>query len=221
VVVRAGGLAHNPTIGHDPVMTVTDPMSRLRSMLRDIREDLVRIDVLLERYAAAGTAAPPELWTDVKDLVDAEVGGIDKRLARVAGLIEHHDDLANACSDAVTRIENLWTDVARAWKPATRPPQVATLRQDIDRCVLEIGYLTVPDRANRVLRSLRVGAAMNFHENSTVVRVHASLPGETSSCLDSGAHWGRTLTEDLVYRVPGALFIVRPQVAVDTQRDRR
>lgn len=146
-------------------MTAINPRSRLRSILRDIREDLVRISTTLERYEAARAAAPPELWTDVKSLVEAEIDGIEGRLARVTRLIEEHDDLANACSDAVARIENLLADITRIWKlTSNTQPQLAMVRQDIDQCVLEIAYLTVPDRANRVLRSLRVGGTMNFHQ---------------------------------------------------------
>lgn len=147
------------------VMTVTNPESRMRSILRDIREELVRIATVLEHYATAGDAERAAVWSDLKPLVDAEAKTISKRLVRIAELVERDDDLANQCSDAVTRIENLWADVERAWKKAAIDSlPVATLRQSIDRCILEIGYLTVPDRANRVLRSLRVGAAMNFHE---------------------------------------------------------
>ncbi|HEX2416639.1 MAG TPA: hypothetical protein VHJ83_00760, partial [Micromonosporaceae bacterium] len=110
-------------------MTAINHRSRLRSILRDIREDLVRISATLERYEAARAAAPPELWTDAKSLVEAEIDGIERRLARVTGLIEKHDNLANAHSDAVTRIENLCADIIRVWKlTSNTQPQLAMVR---------------------------------------------------------------------------------------------
>ncbi|MGH3648161.1 MAG: hypothetical protein ACRDTM_13435 [Micromonosporaceae bacterium] len=143
-------------------MNADDPEARLRSRLRDIREELVRVDAALDRYATAGEAEREPLWTDLKPVVDAEARGIDRRLAKVAELVEEHVHVAKPHSDAVTRIENLWSDVKRAWK--TAPASIASVRRDIDRCVLEIGYLTVPERTNDNLDSLRVGGAMNFHE---------------------------------------------------------
>jgi hypothetical protein len=146
-------------------MTASDPVSRLRSILRDIREDLVRVDAALDRCGAASAVQRAEAWAAVRPLVAGEALSIDQRLARIADLIGKHDALANQCSDAVTRIENIWQDFTRAWDTdGGAPPEVAVLRAAIAHCVLEIGYLTVPDRANRVLRSLRVGAAMKFHK---------------------------------------------------------
>jgi len=158
-------LADDPTTSHHPDMTAINPRSRLLSILQDIREDLVRISATLERYEAARAAAPPELWTDVKSLVEAEIDAIERRLARVTSLIEEHDDLAEVNSYAVTRIENLWADITQVWKSMSNTqPQLAMVRRDIDQCVLEIAYLTVPERADRVLKSLRVGGTMNFHQ---------------------------------------------------------
>jgi len=148
-------------------MTGSNPESRLRSTLRDIREELVRIDTALDRYATAGDAERTALWKDLKPMVDTEASGIDDRLARIAELVDKHDDIAELFSDAVTRIDNLWGDVKRAWHSATGKTgavSLVPLRRDIDRCVLEIGYLTVPDRTNENLASLRVGAGMNFHD---------------------------------------------------------
>lgn len=146
-------------------MTDTDPESRLRSTLRDIREDLVRVDAGLKRYDIAGETERAAVWKDLAPVVNAELTSIDARLAQVTELLGQHDALANLHSDAVTRIANLLGDLKRVWEETSaRAPATGTLRQGIDRCVLEIGYLTVPDRVNQVLRSLRVGAAMSFHE---------------------------------------------------------
>ena len=148
-------------------MTGDSPESRLRSTLRDIREELVRIDTALDRYATAGDAERTALWRDLKPVVDAEASGVDDRLAKLAALLARDDGLADGYSDAVTRIENLWGDVKRAWHSVTgknSTVSVVPMRRDIDRCVLEIGYLTVPPRTNENLDALRVGAAMNFHD---------------------------------------------------------
>ncbi|MGH3713560.1 MAG: hypothetical protein ACRDT4_08905 [Micromonosporaceae bacterium] len=135
---------------------------RLRSTLREIREELVRIDAALARYAAAGEVERTALWDDLTPMVAREAKEIDRRLVKIAELVAQNDRVAGSYSDKVTRIDNLWGDVKRAWK--TAPASLGAVRGDIDRCILEIGYLTVPERANENLQSVRVGATLNFHD---------------------------------------------------------
>ena len=146
-------------------MTGKDAGARLRATLREIREELVRIDSHLSRYADATDNERQAVWSSVKTVIDSDIADVDRRLAQVDALLESHDRLANAHSDAITRIDHLWRDITDAWRstPDT-PPSVSALRRDLDRCVLEIAYLTLPDRLNTHLRSVRVGAAIDFHD---------------------------------------------------------
>lgn len=137
---------------------------RLRAVLREIREELVGIDAAASRYAEATEPERATRWRELTEQTASEADGIDRRLTTVAGLLDDDPGLADLHSDAVIRIENGWQKLKAVCRPETgQPPDATAVRGCIDRCVLEIGYLTVPHRTNEILRSLRVGAALDFH----------------------------------------------------------
>mgnify|MGYP001167113522 CR=1 FL=1 len=136
----------------------------MRALLREVREEIVRLCDQINRYLHAGPAEREAIRTDLLSLFHDEADQIDQRLAQVNDLLRYHDDLADQHSDAVTRIQNLWSDVCRLWRTESGGLHEATrITELLNECVLQIGFLTVPSRVNFELAQLRVGDRLDFH----------------------------------------------------------
>jgi len=101
------------------------------SVLRDQREEFVRIEHSLALNAAASTdEAQRTSRAALERVYRAELGGIDDRFRVARSVIDSDPELANRYSDVLTRICNGWDDLKADW-PA--PQMAATVHEGLPR----------------------------------------------------------------------------------------
>lgn len=143
-----------------------DPdLDRLLSKLQDTKEELLCIGSSVSAYIASTEASRPANLDKLRIVVNREADGISWRLRHATELLEANPKLGRHYSDALTRICNRWCELLHEWQAldggAGSGGAVSKL---LDEMVLELGYITVPPRANDNLKAMRVGQRMNFHE---------------------------------------------------------
>jgi hypothetical protein len=71
--------------------------------------------------------------------------------------------LASDYADAVEQIRELWESFKFKWPRSSSPElQHEALAEVLDKLILEIGFVTVPPRANENLKTMRPGTIMDF-----------------------------------------------------------
>jgi len=142
---------------------ITSRQRRLYAVLRQAREELVRIRTVLAAAQAAGRASETIVST-VGTLMDREGPVVTGLLADASALLAGDDELADRYSDSITRIDNAWDDLRSGWAAWQAGQTTADVFVgDFDAIIYEIGIITVPPRLQENLQVLRVGNVMNFH----------------------------------------------------------
>jgi hypothetical protein len=174
-------LAAPPPLSGEGV-DVAEGSLRLAALVRDIRAEAQNLDQILgdvERIAALEAPdvrlAEAQAWVDATGSLAADdIRAIESRLEAVRDLFSIHPVLYDRAGDEVVHIENAWRRAAveRIQERPEAPDEVATLlsraragRDALATIVYHAALLTIPPRLNAHLRSLRPGAALDFHRN--------------------------------------------------------
>jgi hypothetical protein len=138
-------------------------VARLLSVLRELREEFVRLGSCVNAYTAAdGSAERANRRATLERIFNREAAGITGLFDRAHQILDRNDELANTHSDALDRMRNGWDDLRDVWPQPNGDLRDAELAKMIRQLVLEIGYVTVPPRANENLKTMRPGSVMNF-----------------------------------------------------------
>jgi hypothetical protein len=93
---------------------------------------------------------------------------IDERLAALRSFLNASPTYYSQSGDDITFIENHWERASRNWPKHDDPlsdvvVKIAKVDKFLTLLVCRCGLVTIPERANRHLRQLRVGRSLDFH----------------------------------------------------------
>jgi hypothetical protein len=175
-----------------------DGSRRALGLLREIREEVLHLQRLahgvLHAAVSGDEAARSAAATALEALGTGNAAEVDERFAELRRVVREDPGLRKDLGEVETRLQNAW-DVARLHLDAIDPARAESYQafaDAVEDIVLEVAYTTVPPRMTENLRSIRIGAALDF-------------AGEVEDELPSEAHQRKVF--DWMYRhgahVPG------------------
>jgi hypothetical protein len=157
-----------------PVRRPTGGEKRIIAYLRELREETQNLQKALEKVKTASELTDPQTRMllvgaalESKEKFDRNQRGIRDRLDAIEAVFDGSEDLHAQYGDAITEIHNLWDDIVAHWPngdgdiPALAA-RIKEVGEDMDRIVYLCALLTVPERVNQNLETMRVGQAMDF-----------------------------------------------------------
>jgi hypothetical protein len=189
----------------------------LFALVREIRADVQDFDLSLERIASAAAAAVTAGSTaglesaeqSERPLIEALRNKVDEALARIKQDVFARDaQVWSDCGDEVTHIDNLWSRVVAETSDLSDPAQIAQriarVREFLRSVLIHTARLTVADRLNGHLATVRIGKAIGFDaafsdelpnadDRREILKYLADHPGSVSGVID--------VARGLVFRV--------------------
>ncbi len=159
-----------------PALRPAGGEKRIIAYLRELREEIQNLQAALEKVKAASalTASDPQARIvmvsnalESREKFDRNQGGIRERLNAIQAVFDADEDLHAQYGDSIAEINNLWDDVEASWPRGDDEAAKLTARIDeagerMARMVYLCALLTVPERVNQNLATMRVGQAMDF-----------------------------------------------------------
>ncbi len=168
-----------------PVPRITGGEKRIIAFLRELREEIQNLQEAMDHVRAASALTDANAQSVIaaaaqesREKFDRNQRGITSRLYAIQSVFDSSEDLHAQYGDAIAEISNRWDDLSAYWPAGDEdtPKLMARIRKtsdDMARIVYLCALLTVPERVNQNLATMRVGQAMDFR-----MQFHDEIPSE-------------------------------------------
>lgn len=150
------------------------PMAHVLGMLRGIRAEVQHVRDLILAFgerARLSDAQARELevttfLSENQKILDRREQAVSDRVEELHRFLGFQDALAALLQDHAVHIRAHWERAGNAWSlAATKPyplPQLDLALEQLDLLIYQCAIITLPDRINGHLRTLRVGQSLDF-----------------------------------------------------------